>query len=59
MEINELHKKCIEVLLKGNLTIDEETGVLSFDLDEDEKTFFIEYAVNMILQSALYNLETK
>lgn len=57
MEINELHRKCIDVMLRGNLTVDGETGVLSFDLEEEEKTVFIEYAVNVILKSAFDNLE--
>lgn len=57
MEIDESHKKCIEILLNGNLTIDEETGVLSFDLREEDKAVFIEFAVNVILRNALNSLE--
>jgi hypothetical protein len=56
-EIDELQRKCAEILLNGNLTIDEETGILSFDVSEENKIYFIEYAVNDILYRSLSNLE--
>ncbi len=57
MELTELQRKCAEILLNGNLTIDDETGTLSFDVSEENKIYFIEYAVNNILHNALINLE--
>ena len=55
-ELVEMQSKCSQILLDGNLTIDEDSGVLSFDLEEKDKDLFVEYAVNMILLSAINNL---
>jgi calcineurin-like phosphoesterase family protein len=58
MELEELRQQCANILIDGKIEI-EEDGVLTFDISEEEKLLFIEYAVNMILKDALDVLETK
>jgi hypothetical protein len=58
MELEELKQQCANILIDGKIEI-EEDGVLTFDVSEEEKMLFVEYAVNMILKDALDVLETK
>jgi hypothetical protein len=58
MELEELRQQCANILIDGKIEI-EEDGVLTFDISEEEKMLFVEYAVNMILKDALDVLETK
>jgi calcineurin-like phosphoesterase family protein len=58
MELDELKMQCANILIDGKIDISED-GMLSFDVSEEEKLLFIEYAVNMILKDALDVLETK
>ena len=57
MELEELRQQCANILIDGKIEI-EEDGVLTFDVSEEEKMLFVEYAVNMILKDALDVLET-
>ena len=58
-DLQNLQKKCADIMLKGNLQINEETGNLTFDVTEEEKDVFVEFAVNSILYSALVSLEER
>ena len=58
MELTELKAQCANVLIDGKIDIGED-GVLSFDISEEEKLLFIEYAVNVILKDALDVSQTK
>lgn len=56
MEISELKTQCCKILLDGNISITED-GILSFDIENEEKLVFIEYAVNMILYDMIQNMK--
>lgn len=58
MELEELKMQCANILIDGKVDISED-GVLTFDVSEEEKLLFIEYAVNLILKEALDNLAQK
>ena len=56
MEISELKTQCCKIILDGNISITED-GILSFDIENEEKLVFIEYAVNMILYDMIQNMK--
>jgi len=58
MELEELKHRCANILIDGKIDINED-GVLAFDVSEEEKLLFIEYAVNVILKDALDVSKTK
>jgi hypothetical protein len=58
VELEELKQQCANILIDGKIDINED-GVLAFDVSEEEKLLFIEYAVNMILKDALDVSKTK
>ena len=52
-----LLRECIEALLDGNVSIDDETGIVSVDLTEEGKNKLCEYAIQHILLFALASEE--
>ena len=59
MEIFKMRSDCAKILLDGKLNIDEETGVLTVDLSEEDKEKLMEYAIISIVFDAVKELQQK
>lgn len=59
MEIFKMRAECAKILLDGKLNIDEETGVLTVDLSEEDKEKLMEYAIISIVFDAVKELQQK
>lgn len=53
LEMNVMVAECAEILLAGNIRINEETEEVELDLTEEQKSKLIEFAVNSILYLSL------
>lgn len=59
MQISEMRSECANILLEGNLKINEETGDVTVDLTEEGRQKLVEYAILSIVLEAVGELHQK